>query len=217
MAAKFPTLYQIETRVQTACRTSLPGSEAHQLLAPRPRRGWQPGEVPSDAKTAAVLALFYPLNQTPHLLLTVRARQLPTHAGQVSLPGGVIEGSEEITDAALREAFEEVGVEPAEVRIVGALSPLYIPATAFALHPVVGISDTSPELSPAAAEVERAIEVPLRELADPENLRLGTRQRQGHAYDVPYFEVRNERVWGATSMILAELLTVLGLGPRNPW
>ena len=217
MAAKFPTLYQIETRVQTACRTSLPGSEAHQLLAPRPRRGWQPGEVPSDAKTAAVLALFYPLNQTPHLLLTVRARQLPTHAGQVSLPGGVIEGSEEITDAALREAFEEVGVEPAEVRIVGALSPLYIPATAFALHPVVGISDTSPALSPAAAEVERAIEVPLRELADPENLRLGTRQRQGHAYDVPYFEVRNERVWGATSMILAELLTVLGLGPRNPW
>ena len=217
MAAKFPTLYQIETRVQTACRTSLPGSEAHQLLAPRPRRGWQPGEVPSDAKTAAVLALFYPLNQTPHLLLTVRARQLPTHAGQVSLPGGVIEGPEEITDAALREAFEEVGVEPAEVRIVGALSPLYIPATAFALHPVVGISDTSPELSPAAAEVERAIEVPLRELADPENLRLGTRQRQGHAYDVPYFEVRNERVWGATSMILAELLTVLGLGPRNPW
>lgn len=217
MAAKFPTLYQIETRIQTACRTSLPGSEAHQLLAPRPRRGWQPGEVPSDAKTAAVLALFYPLNQTPHLLLTVRARQLPTHAGQVSLPGGVIEGSEEITDAALREAFEEVGVEPAEVRIVGALSPLYIPATAFALHPVVGISDTSPELRPAAAEVERAIEVPLTELADPKNLRLGIRRRQDHAYDVPYFEVRNERVWGATSMILAELLTVLGLGPRNPW
>jgi len=217
VAAKFPTLYQIETRVQTACRTSLPGSEAHQLLAPRPRRGWQPGEVPSDAKTAAVLALFYPLNQTPHLLLTVRARQLPTHAGQVSLPGGALEGSEEITDAALRETFEEVGVDPAAVRIVGALSPLYIPATAFALHPVVGIGETSPQLRPAAAEVERAIEVPLTELADPKNLHLGTRWRGGHAYDVPYFEVRNERVWGATSMILAELLTVLGLGPRNPW
>ena len=217
MAAVFPTLYQIETRLQDACQAPLPGPEAHHLLAPRPRRGWQPGEVPSDAKTAAVLALLYPLDDTPHILLTVRAGQLPTHAGQVSFPGGVLEGSEAIADAALRETFEEVGVEPAAVRIVGALSPLYIPASAFALHPVVGISETSPDLRPAEAEVARAIEVPLAELADPANLHLGSQWRQDRAYDVPFFEVRNERVWGATSMILSELLAVLGLGPRNPW
>lgn len=139
------------------------------------------------------------------------------HAGQVSFPGGMPKKSEKIRTAALRETFEEVGIEPSAVRIIGTLSTLYIPASAFALHPVVGISDVRPEIYPATAEVERAIEVPLEELANPANLYRGTRWRHDRTYDVPYFELSNERVWGATSMVLAELLVVLGLGPTNPW
>ena len=138
---------------------------------------------------------------------TVNLNKVPTTPDDPSV--GTIEGALELC--------RDAGVEPAAVRIVGALSPLYIPASAFALHPVVGISETSPDLRPAEAEVARAIEVPLAELADPANLHLGSQWRQDRAYDVPFFEVRNERVWGATSMILAELLAVLGLGPRNPW
>ena len=72
-------------------------------------------------------------------------------------------------------------------------------------------------LRPSAAEVARLLPVPLSALADPANLRCGTRWRGALRCNVPYFEVRNERVWGATAMVLAELLAMLGLGPRDPW
>ena len=84
---------------------------------------------------AAALLLLYPLDDAPHVLLTVRAGRLTQHGGQVSLPGGGVEGTETVRDAALREATEEVGIDTAGVRILGALSTLYIPVSDFALHP----------------------------------------------------------------------------------
>ena len=161
--------------------------------------------------------LLYPLDDAPHVLLTVRAGRLGKHAGQVSFPGGLIDAGESVRDAALREAFEEVGLDPAAVRVAGALSPLYIKVSNFAIHPVAGVAESTPRLRPSAAEVARLLPAPLAALADPANLRRGTRWRDDLPCDVPYFEVRNERVWGATAMVLAELLAMLGLGPRDPW
>ena len=213
MASEYSTLYQIEARLQAAVSGPLPGPDAHRLLAPRPRRGWQPGEVPERARTAAALVLLYPLDDAPHILLTVRSGRLAQHAGQVSLPGGVLEEGEGMRDAALREASEEVGIDPETVRVLGILSTLYIPVSDFALHPVGGVSDSAPAIRAAASEVGRVLQVPLSELADPRSLRRGTRWRQDRNYDVPYFELRGERVWGATAMVLAELLAVLDAGP----
>ncbi len=212
-----PTLYQIESRLRSASRTPLPGADAHRLLAPRPRPGWRPGEVPDHATPAAALVLLYPLDDAPHVLLTVRAGRLGKHAGQVSFPGGLVDAGESIREAALREAFEEVGLAPEAVRVVGPLSPLYITVSNFAIHPVAGISEATPHLRPSVAEVARLLPVPVAEVADPRNLRRGSRWRDSLHCDVPYFEVRNERVWGATAMVLAELLVMLGLGPRAPW
>jgi len=195
----------------------LPGADAHRLLAPRPRPGWRPGEVPDHATPAAALVLLYPLDDAPHVLLTVRAGRLGKHAGQVSFPGGLVDAGESIREAALREAFEEVGLAPEAVRVVGPLSPLYITVSNFAIHPVAGISEATPHLRPSVAEVARLLPVPVAEVADPRNLRRGSRWRDSLHCDVPYFEVRNERVWGATAMVLAELLVMLGLGPRAPW
>lgn len=217
MPVESPTLYQIDVRLRSACSQPLPGGDAHRLLAPRPRPGWRPGEVPAHATPAAALVLLYPLDDEPHVLLTVRAGRLGKHAGQVSFPGGLIDHGESVEAAALREAFEEVDLDPAAVRIVGALSPLYITVSNYAINPVAGIARAAPDLCPSAAEVARLLPVPVANLADPGNLRRGTRWRDDVHCDVPYFEVCNERVWGATAMVLAELLAMLDLGPRDPW
>ena len=217
MSSKTPSLYQIEATIRTALAAPLPGREAHATLAPRPHRGWEPGHIPEGARRAAGLLLLYPLYDAPHILLTVRANALPTHAGQVSLPGGELEGYETVAEAALREAGEEVGLESASVRVLGSLSTLYIPVSDFALHPVVGICDERPAWRAEIQEVDRLLEVRLDELLSGTRLRRGGRWRRDQWFQVPYFEVGEERVWGATAMVLSELLAVLGSPARDPW
>ncbi len=213
-----PSLYQIETRIREALARPLPGAAAHLNLAPRPRHGWHPSHVPAGASVAAGLVLLYPRDARPHVLLTVRSGALPRHGGQVSLPGGRVEPEETIRDAALREAAEEVGLEPAGVRILGVLSTLYIPVSDFALHPVVGVADKCPAFRRRSSEVARIVDVPLALLLDPRGApRQGAVWRRGGRVLVPYFEVSSERVWGATAMILAELLALLGAVPADPW
>ena len=217
MTVESSTLYQIEARLRPALAAPLPGADAHVLLAPRPRLNWTPDLVPDEAHPAAVLILLYPLYDTPHLLLTVRDGGLQKHAGQVSLPGGRLEPDETIVDAALREASEEVGLDRGAVSILGELSTLYIPVSGFALHPVIGVSATRQDLVAADGEVGRILEVPVSTLVDRDRLRPGTRWYRDRFYDVPYFELCEERVWGATAMVLAELLVVLGAPPRDVW
>ena len=185
-------------------------------MAPRPRHGWRPGFVPDQARQAAGLILIYPHDGCPHLVLTVRAGHLASHANQVSLPGGAVEADETVTEAALREAAEEIGVDPTRIQVLGALSTIYVPVSDFALHPVVGTTGTRPTFRPAASEVERILEVSLETL-DASGPRRGYRWRGTDRFDVPYFELRNERVWGVTAMILAELLAVMARPAADPW
>ena len=210
MTRRLPTLYQIEEEIRDALDQPLPGSDAHLTLAPRPRRGWHPGQIPHGARTAAALILLYARRDAPHLLLTVRA-------GQVSFPGSGLEPNETIHEAALRETQEEVGVDPTRVRLIGALSPLYIPASHFALHPVVGVTHCPPAWQAAAAEVWRVLETPLAEFLTTAGPRRGYRWDEDRRYEVPYLEVGGERVWGATAMVLAELMTVIGTHLETPW
>ena len=165
--------------------------------------------IPPGSRVAAALVLLYPIRQRVHLVLTRRAGTLDQHAGQVSLPGGAVDGAETVEAAALREAREEIGLETADLRIIGRLSALYIPVSNYALHPVVTVSDRRPTLVRATAEVAHILEIPLDELRDPKRLRLGRRWRGDEIITVPYFEVHSERVWGATAMVLGELLHLL--------
>ncbi len=210
------TLADVEARVSAALAAGLPGQGGQLAMAPRPRPGWPLPDLPPDARPAAALLLLFPTQDGPGLVLTKRASGLPQHAGQVSLPGGAVEEGERVEAAALREAHEEVGVEAAAVRVIGVLTPLHIPVSGFAVHPVVGLCDAAPEFRPEDREVERVFAVTLRELADPARVRRTTRTRDGVTYDVPYFDLAGEMVWGATAMILAEFLQVLGEGP-DPW
>ena len=203
------TLYQIEARVRDALDDPGPRPDTHSPLAPQPRSGWQAGVIPTGSRVAAALVLLYPIGRRVHLVLTRRTATLGQHAGQVSLPGGTVDGDETVEAAALREAQEEIGLKTADLRIIGRLSPLYIPVSNFALHPVVAVSDTRPTLVPAAAEVAHILEIPLDELLDPARLRHGRRWRGDQAITVPYFELHGERVWGATAMVLGELIHLL--------
>jgi 8-oxo-dGTP pyrophosphatase MutT (NUDIX family) len=204
------SLVQLETTLRERLAGTLPGLQAQLRFMPTPpRTGWRPGEFPTDARIAAGLLLLYPGERGVSIPLTVRASHLKRHAGQISLPGGATDEGETLVQAALREAHEEIGVDPARVRILGELTPVYVLVSGFTLHPIVGLTDTRPDFRPAAHEVEEVIEVSIEDLQDASNIRNGTRTREGIAIEYPYFDLRGNHVWGATAMILGEFICLL--------
>jgi 8-oxo-dGTP pyrophosphatase MutT (NUDIX family) len=191
----------------------LPGLDAQLRMAPNPRHGWDPLKFPAGATDGAALLLIYPHDETLHVPLTVRGSGLRNHTGQVSLPGGRVDDGETFEQAALREAQEEIGVDPATVEILGPLTPLHIPVSGFLLHPIVGITSMRPAFQRAEWEVARIIEAPIATLADPAVVKreMRTRVVKGESIDVevPYFDIDGEKVWGATAMVLAEFCAIL--------
>jgi len=206
----------LERRLPEKLGQALPGAEGQIRMSPRPRFGWRPGQLPRDGRDSGVLLLLFPVSGSPHLVLTVRDPELLHHPGQVSLPGGAVEPGESIEHAALREAHEEVGLDPSVTRIVGALTPLHVPVSGYVLHPRVALTGERPSLRADQREVARIIETPLAGLVDPAGVAVETRQFGRRPVEVPYFAVEGEKVWGATAMVLSELLCVLDSTP-NPW
>lgn len=206
----------VVSRLTESLRRALPGDPAQASLAPRPRHGWQPGQLPTTCRPAAALLLVYPRDDQPHVLLTLRHAHLQAHPGQVSLPGGAVEPGETIRAAALREAWEEVALPPDSVRVLGQLTSLHIPASGFGLHPILGVAAAEPRLQADGDEVARIIEAPLRLLMTPATLRVECRLLHDNPTQVPFFSLDGVAVWGATAMVLAEFLALLGAAP-DPW
>src|SRR5687767_14552875 len=132
-------LREIEGLLRERLAGTLPGIEAQRRFAPYTvGPGWQ---APPDARIAAALLMLYPHDGGVAVPLTVRASGLTRHAGQISLPGGATDPGETLAQAALREASEEIGVDPSSVRVLGELTPVHVLVSGFTLHPVVGIVD----------------------------------------------------------------------------
>ncbi len=204
------TLPQIEAVLRERLAGTLPGLDAQMRFAPFPLRpGWNVGDFPPDARLAAALLLLYPHETGAAVPLTVRHRDLARHAGQISLPGGATNPGETLAQAALRETHEEIGVDPASVRILGELTPVHVLVSGFTLHPIVGITDRRPDFRAAEGEVEEILEVSLEEIRDASRIRTGTRVRGGVAVEYPYFDLLGHQVWGATAMVLGEFVCVL--------
>ena len=173
-------------------------------------RGWRAGEFPADARTAAALLLLYPGDDGVAIPLTVRASTLARHAGQISLPGGATDPGETLAQAALREASEEIGIDPATVRVLGELTPIHVLVSGFTLHPVVGVDRRPAAVSGRTGRGRRnrrgAARGPARRLAHPHRHAV----REGVAIEYPYLDLSGHQVWGATAMVLGEFITLFG-------
>lgn len=192
--------------VRRALAQPLPGLNAQMRMAPRPRATSPVGEY---AREGGVLLLLYPVGGRLYLVLTRRTEHLPSHKGQISLPGGARHADESFEETALREAHEELAVEPSVVQVLGQLSPVYIPPSNYFIQPVVGHTSMRPAFRPAPCEVAEVLEISLRTLLDPATVREEDWDLQGAKVRVPYFAVNEHKVWGATAMVLAEFVTLL--------
>jgi 8-oxo-dGTP pyrophosphatase MutT (NUDIX family) len=210
-------LRDIEQLLRDRLKGTLPGVEAQMRFAPTPiRPEWRAGNFPADSRIAAALLLLYPAAAGPAVALTVRSSGLARHPGQVSLPGGATDPGETLVEAALREAAEEIGVDPAHVRVLGELTPVHVLVSGFTLHPVVGVSDRRPDFHASPGEVEEILEVSLHDLRDASRIRQGTRLREGVAVEFPYFDLLGHQVWGATAMVLGEFICLLADADGGP-
>ena len=154
---------------------------------------------------AAVLVPLYLTDGEIHLVFTKRHDDLRRHAGEISFPGGRRDESErDLRQTALREAQEEIGLEPHAVEIVGALQPTPTIATSYAVYPFVGLVDPRRAWVPSAGEVAAVIELPLPELIDG----YGRRRlvRRGIPIRTDTYVVGEHVIWGATARILADLI-----------
>ncbi len=193
----------------------MPGFKAQMRMTPHPRPGNRLYfEVEKSSIKAGVLLLFYPCKDKLYLVLTRRTDNVDFHKGQISLPGGRQEPEESLEQTALREAQEELRIDPDSVRVLGRLTPLFIPPSNYCIYPVVGFSESRPDFHPAAQEVAEVIEIPVKHLLDPESTHKETWSIRGAEIEVPFYLFRGHKIWGATAMVLAELIEVLKRGDQ---
>ncbi len=159
-------------------------------------------------RRAAVLVPLLEKDGAPHVLLTRRHPDLRHHAGQVSFPGGRIEPGEDARAAALREAQEEIGLDPAQVDLLGRLDETLVLVSAFRLTPWVGVVPHPYPYVPHASEVAEILIVPLAALGQPGVHRVEEREAYGERHQVHFYELPEATVWGATARVLEKLLAV---------
>lgn len=171
-------------------------------------------DAPPTARQSAVLILLFPKWDDWHIVLMERVgNPNDPHSNQISFPGGALEPTDDsLQTCALREAEEEVGIPPQAVKMIGAMTDLYIPVSNFHVHPFLAWMEAPPQYQQQTAEVKQVVEAPLSILQNPAYQKI----KDVHTAtgillkDVPYFDIGGKHVWGATAMILSELIEILG-------
>ena len=192
---------------------TLPGSAAQRLFAPELAYGRHAGPPAFDSRQAAVLVLAYPHGGEWFVPTMVRTQAMKEHAGQIALPGGSVDAGETPAETALREFEEELGASREKIDVVGPLTPIYVFNSNFQVHPFLGLCQARPDFRPSVGEVAELIEIPLKALLSPENHSSHKILRRGVTFRAPHIQIGPHRVWGATCMILAEVMALMSRCP----
>lgn len=207
--------------VKHITNSSLPERIADYLKRPRPRaKGPSPfsarlsygrhrGPAAHDARPAAVTILFYPIDGQWHVPFTLRPENLQDHGGQISLPGGRLEDGETFVEAACRELYEEIGVAANQLEILGSLSPTYVFASNYRVDPIVACVRTRPQFRRDPVEVVEIIELPVAHMLRSANYGRHEVRRGGIRFTAPHVAFQSHRIWGATSLIMGEMIAIL--------
>lgn len=169
------------------------------------------GSIPTgDFRLAAVLVPLYVADGSVHVVLTQRTDNVRTHQGQVSFPGGGWEPEDEtLRETSLREAEEEVGLDPEHVEILGVLEDLPTAVSSFRIRPFVGVIPHPYEFVHQAMEVAYVFAPKLEIFADESRRQTQVREREGRMFEIYYYDVDGAMVWGATARMLVRLIEVL--------
>ncbi len=194
----------------------LPGFSSQMKMVPAVRRKEIENRYGNgDARKAAVLICFYPEVHGGIRLVLIRRNEYDgVHSGQISFPGGRHENDDsDLFHTALREAEEETNIRIDDVEVLGEISPVYIPPSNFIVKPVIGWTSQRPDLIPDPSEVSEILTVSLDELMDPANRQIkDISHREFNIIDVPCFYIQGHIIWGATAMMLSEVVDILDTG-----
>ena len=161
-------------------------------------------EAGVDAGVPAAVLVAITDREEPGVILTVRREHMRTHAGQVAFPGGRLDAGEDADQAALREAYEELLLEPDTVDLIGAIEP-YRTVTGYVVTPVIGVVPPDLPLTPHEHEVADWFEAPLAHLLDPANQHLRSALFQGRTRHYYVIICNERRIWGATAAMIVNL------------
>ena len=199
-------MIEIES-IKLALQQTLPGKDAQYKMAPSDRAiRDQALNVKAIKKSAVLVLLFYQKNEL-HILLTQRANYDGPHGGQISFPGGKFEEIKDrnLQDTAIRETLEEIYLEEKSYTILGELSPLNIPISKISVQPYLAFCSDISEARFDGYEVTDLYKIPISFLQNPENIKW--KHKDGLEY--PYYDFKGKVIWGATAMIISELLELI--------
>lgn len=199
-------------KMQEAISVPLPGQLAQYLAVPpnRPMTDLEEAKKNPNARKAAVLALLHPIKDRTHLALIRRNEYPGVHSGQISFPGGKVEENDpDLEFTATRETQEEIGVEFDHYELWGKLTEVYIPPSGFLVQPYVGLASSPLNFTRDPREVVEVINAPLDFFLQPEVLKEKTLNVRGMQLDIPVFDFNGHIIWGATAMMISELITLI--------
>ena len=205
---------EFKERLKIELLNGLPGELAHSMMMPivRDDELTMPSNPPAPKKSAILILFYQDCDGHIKFPLIQRPTYDGAHSAQVSFPGGKFEKSDRnLEHTALREAQEEIGIDPGKVEVLGNLSDLFIWVSNYLVTPVVAFTDQIPEFKKDDLEVETIIETDLYDIINPNKRKEGTILARGkYKIQTPYFDIDNRIVWGATAMMLSELSMVVG-------